>query len=352
MSKKIERGDRIRFLNEVGGGIVTRLEGSLVFVEDEDGFEIPVPIFEVVVVEEAHSDLSSEVSASSSSNSDSFNEPISEKEPYHEELEEEGHDDFNPRFYLAFTKEMNKKEQVDNLHSYIINDSNYYCVYLISTLGEDGLMYASHQGTIQPNTKLTLELMTLQELDVTLDFQLILFKKGKGYPSLAPVSTSVNIKPKKFFRENSFVVNDFFHQPAVLMPIIKNELELRMEELSAQDTRSIILEKEAVETPKRAIKRKTSPELLEIDLHIHELIDSVVGLSNSEILQIQLDKFNSVMENNISEKGQRVVFIHGVGNGTLKSELRKQLDRKYKSVDYQDASFREYGYGATMVIFK
>ena len=56
------------------------------------------------------------------------------------------------------------------------------------------------------------------------------------------------------------------------------------------------------------------------------------------------------MEANTKNKGRRIVFIHGVGNGTLKTELRKQLERKYKGINYQDASFREYGYGATMVI--
>jgi len=56
-----------------------------------------------------------------------------------------------------------------------------------------------------------------------------------------------------------------------------------------------------------------------------------------------------VMESNAKNKGRKIVFIHGVGNGVLKNEIRKQLERKYK-VYYQDASFREYGYGATMVI--
>lgn len=352
MSKKIERGDRIRFLDEVGGGIVTRVEGNLVYIEDEDGFEIPMPIFEVVVIEKASEVASESGKSDVSKEPQSINEPVSEKEAFHEEMEEEGHDDFNPRFYLAFTKDVTPKDSESQLLSHLINDSNYYCVYLISSLGEDGLMYANHQGTIQPNTKLSLESMELQQLDVTWNFQLILFKKGKGFPSLAPVSTSVNIKPKKFFRENSFATNDFFHQPAVLMPIIKNELELRIEELTSKDVRSIILEKESVEIPKQAVKRQSTPELLEIDLHIHELIDSVVGLSNGEILQIQLDRFNAVMEDNRSSKGKRLVFIHGVGNGTLKTELRKQLDRKYKGIDYQDASFKEYGYGATMVIVK
>jgi dsDNA-specific endonuclease/ATPase MutS2 len=63
-----------------------------------------------------------------------------------------------------------------------------------------------------------------------------------------------------------------------------------------------------------------------------------------------MDKFHQVMKENLKNKKRKIVFIHGVGNGTLKTELRKALDRKYKGHYYQDASFREYGYGATMVI--
>jgi hypothetical protein len=156
MSGKVERGDRVRFLNEVGGGIVSRLEGNLVFVEDEDDFEVPVPVSEVVVVEKASDAETAQVNNTGvTKEPESVNEPVSEKEAYHEELEEE-HDEFNPRFYLAFTKGGISNELEDQLFVHIINDSNYYCVYLITKLGDDGMMYALHQGTIQPNTKLQL----------------------------------------------------------------------------------------------------------------------------------------------------------------------------------------------------
>ena len=46
------------------------------------------------------------------------------------------------------------------------------------------------------------------------------------------------------------------------------------------------------------------------------------------------------------------MFIHGVGNGTLKTELRKALGIEYKKLTYHDASFKEYGYGATLIIIK
>ncbi|ASB51191.1 DUF2027 domain-containing protein [Alkalitalea saponilacus] len=346
---RVEKGDRVRFLNEVGGGTVTRTEGNLVFVEDEDGFEVPAPIFEVVIVEKANQITSDNIKESPVKEQVvTRNEKVSEPEAYHEEMEEKGHDDFNPRFYLGFIKA--GKDQSE-LEQYLINDSNYYCSYLISELREDGYMYALHQGIVEPNTKTPVDQVVVQDLDVSWDIQLILFRKGKPYPAIKPVSTSVSIKARKFYKENSFTNNDFFYQPAVLISIIKNELEQKMELLTEKETKAIIKEKEGNSEPRPAkVKRKSTPELLEIDLHIHELIDAVTGLSNGEILQIQMDKFHTIMAENIKNKGRKIVFIHGVGNGTLKTEIRKQLDRKYKGLYYQDASFREYGYGATMVI--
>ena len=55
------------------------------------------------------------------------------------------------------------------------------------------------------------------------------------------------------------------------------------------------------------------------------------------------------METAIKNNAQKIVFIHGVGQGVLKLEISKELKSKYKKYRYQDASFREYGYGATMI---
>ena len=42
-------GDRVRFLNSVGGGIIKRIEGNIAYVDD-DGFETPTLLRECVVV--------------------------------------------------------------------------------------------------------------------------------------------------------------------------------------------------------------------------------------------------------------------------------------------------------------
>ena len=71
------------------------------------------------------------------------------------------------------------------------------------------------------------------------------------------------------------------------------------------------------------------------------------------MLDIQMDKFHSELQAALkSKKKKKIVFIHGVGNGRLRYELRKSLERNYSNLDFQDASFKEYGYGATLVYLK
>ena len=49
----MKKGDKVRFLSETGGGIVAGFQGkNIVLVQDADGFEIPMSINEVVVVDE------------------------------------------------------------------------------------------------------------------------------------------------------------------------------------------------------------------------------------------------------------------------------------------------------------
>ena len=94
-------------------------------------------------------------------------------------------------------------------------------------------------------------------------------------------------------------------------------------------------------------KIKNRSAIPEVDLHIHELISSEKGMSNFEMLSIQLKLAKSKLEQAIKNKNQRIVFIHGIGAGVLKMELYK-LFRKYP-VEFYDASYQKYGQGATEV---
>ncbi len=122
------------------------------------------------------------------------------------------------------------------------------------------------------------------------------------------------------------------------------------DKLVSGDLRELIALKE--EKEKKIVPRKNvrEPGIEEVDLHIESLVDDNSGMSNGEILEIQMGRFKTALDTAIIHKLRRIVFIHGVGNGKLKHEIRRTLDRQYPELKYQDASFREYGYGATMVI--
>ena len=87
---------------------------------------------------------------------------------------------------------------------------------------------------------------------------------------------------------------------------------------------------------------------MEFDLHIEKLVPSLKGLSTMDILNYQVDAARGQLEFALRKKVRRVVFIHGVGQGVLKEELRT-LFRRYEGLRVSDADPRDYGMGATEV---
>ena len=100
------------------------------------------------------------------------------------------------------------------------------------------------------------------------------------------------------------------------------------------------------QTKKRA-KDRYEPTL-EVDLHINQLVKSSRGMANHDMLTLQLDTAKRQWDFAISKRIQKVVFIHGVGQGVLKLEL-EYLFGRYSNVKYYDANYQKYGLGATEV---
>jgi hypothetical protein len=94
--------------------------------------------------------------------------------------------------------------------------------------------------------------------------------------------------------------------------------------------------------------KKDKNEPIEVDLHIHELVEANAHLSNFQMVQIQMAHFNRMMEYAVEHRVPRLVFIHGVGKGVLKQELRDALEF-FPNCSFRDGDFRKYGQGATEV---
>ncbi len=130
---------------------------------------------------------------------------------------------------------------------------------------------------------------------------------------------------------------------------IKDNL-LNTSPFSGQSLRQILSEKESKKrksAPKIKTKSRQQPPM-EVDLHIHQLVSSTKGLQNYEMLNLQLDTAKRRLDFAISKRIQRVVFIHGVGEGVLKLELEFLLKR-YEGIKFYPADYQKYGQGATEV---
>lgn len=101
----------------------------------------------------------------------------------------------------------------------------------------------------------------------------------------------------------------------------------------------------------REKKSRKDDFVLEVDLHIEKLVKDYKRLTNFEILNIQIDTARGQLEFAIKNRMPKVVFIHGMGEGILKSELEFLFGR-YSEITFQDANYRKYGLGATEVYIK
>ena len=97
---------------------------------------------------------------------------------------------------------------------------------------------------------------------------------------------------------------------------------------------------------------KKDPMVFEVDLHLEKIITGRnQNLTNFDKLNIQLEEAKRAMDFAISKRYNRVVLIHGVGDGVLKSELEYLLKR-YENIVIQEASYGKYGLGAMEVYIK
>lgn len=138
----------------------------------------------------------------------------------------------------------------------------------------------------------------------------------------------------------------FSYLPSELVRVDENQHEMT----KYSDINNQYLLDKISEKPKKKPQKftKTKNEIVfEVDLHINQLVKSTVGLDNYDMLNIQLDTAKRKIEYAIQKRISKIIFIHGVGEGVLKTELQ-YLFQKYP-VKYYDASYQKYGSGATEV---
>ncbi len=98
---------------------------------------------------------------------------------------------------------------------------------------------------------------------------------------------------------------------------------------------------------KSAFIKSKNEVVMEVDLHAEKLLKSTRGMDSYDILSKQLETAKYKLEYCVSKRISKLVLIHGVGEGILKTELYSMLNNY--PVKYYDASYQKYGLGATEV---
>lgn len=393
-------GDRVKFLSETGGGRIAGFQGKdMALVEDEDGFQIPTPLSDLVLSSSsdeyrtANPTVFSKHQATADTADPGFHKSVKAKinafENEEEMMEETDPADKDLTFvrpveerkggnvlnaYLAFVPEDSRTLSTTKFLCHIVNDSNYYLRYSCMTV--NGLLLNLHsEGEIEPNTKILIGELGYEQLNLfdKVAIQMFAYKRGKDFVKKPCIDVLLKIDKVKFYKLHSFRDNDFFEQPALLYAIVKDDAQqpdlfvdadTLAEGMLAHNvdrsatpykgTSDNVVEKTHVrrhtdgKRGKPFLNREKN-DVQVVDLHADVLLETEVGMSNADILNYQLDIFRKTLDENKSNKGKKIVFIHGKGEGVLRHAIVNELRYRYKKCKYQDASFQEYGYGATQV---
>ena len=145
--------------------------------------------------------------------------------------------------------------------------------------------------------------------------------------------------------------NDGFEFQFEANELIHSNFETSIERsIYDSDIEAIKREKEIKKrsfTPAVKPKERHAPKF-EVDLHIHQLTKSSRGMSNYDMLNLQIDTARGQLEFAMRKRIPKIVFIHGVGEGVLRQELETLFGR-YNNIKFYDADYKTYGLGATEV---
>lgn len=333
----IRIGDIVRFLTDKLEGKVTAIADSTtvhVFVE-EYGFEIPASTNDLVVI---HSDFAQ---------SDKPGQPT----PAHQKQVDVAPAD---TVYLAIVPDNFNNLQDSRFEFFVVNDTAQTCLFS-AAFRKDDAYKGVIAGNCEPGNVSSLGSFHLKDIDTNIkavNIQAIFFRKGSTTLK-SPLEAEVKINSVNLCKAGAYRHARWFNSVSLLRPLSKESF-IETEEIDEHRLKEAIQEKKVAEadTVRRRPQKQIVGNIVEIDLHCDELLETTAGMESKDILEYQLDVFRKTLEEYKLRRGQKIVFIHGKGDGVLRQRILWELQTKFKRHHHQDASFKQYGYGATMVTIK
>lgn len=325
---KLRIGDKVRFLNEVGEGIITRFKDKETVFVEMDGFEIPYLSKHLVPI---HTELI--------------------LNPEVENMEMELETILSDSIYFIIEPDHDMPALVSDYKFYLFNSSSYNMSFSYS-VKDDAYFQTLKHGELGSYQKILLKQVKKNFFKEFAYHKIeCLFYKNMNYKSQMPLAEILYINDK-VMAQAVLIQHNEFKFPVYAFILKDNFLDKEVIEktFNMEDLTRLKAIKEFKQPQKTSIAKQKIKDLTkEIDLHIEELLESYSTLTNTEILSVQLERFEKEIQYCLSNGIKKLIVIHGVGNGKLKQEIISIL-KTIEDITYYDASYKNYGFGATEIM--
>ena len=412
MAQNIKVGDTIRYLNASGGGVVKRIERGVAWVEGPDGFELPTPIHECVVVDSRDTFVpaykppvvkrqeptaqqpksgapvatpATPEPVESAEQDLSFVAPLS-KGPW---FDRSGGEQL--QVHVAYLPVSYEHFGQSPYETYLINESNYHLLFTYSTTTTAGGYKLRSAGVLEPDMRVLVEEFDASEINdhAISHFQFIAYKPERTYRSMPPVERQVRMDVVKLVKRHAFRENPFFDEDALVIPVLEaydGTRQAPSEEPTPAPNRSGALPQRAIERtaqttvaqkgaqkasqkptkkasakPQSESKRPDTPvapqaapaateqTIEKVGLEAERILPNTTGMTPHEVLLYQLKNFRRELDKRLDRRGSKVVFIHGAGQGVLHQLIINRIEQDYPMVQYRDVTFDGFPMGAIEV---
>lgn len=246
-------------------------------------------------------------------------------------------------FFPVFDKDIFDDDVVEKFKIFLLNESNdpLNFNYQIKFKGQPDFHL---NNTVLPFTNFYLHDIPFEEMNDSpkfeFDFSLFYPNKNKA----GHYETSFKLKAKQLFQkieemrlknEPSFSVLLFETYPNKLEEVIPDY----------QNTYGQLYDLSA-------IRQKLEPARSVVDLHIEKLMDNWKGLSNFDILTIQLKNFEKYYNLAVAHHQPNLIIVHGIGTGKLRNEIHEILKTKKEVRTFANQYHHDFGFGATEIFFQ
>ncbi|HLG35730.1 MAG TPA: Smr/MutS family protein [Bacteroidia bacterium] len=334
---KFQPGDKVQLINEAVKATVSKtFSETELYVLDENGFEFRVKVSDLVPL-----------------SNESYMEENESALPEDDETRaaEKSILKYFTNFHSCFLCVV--PEDFENILSsgytaVIVNSSDETLLYSLH-FPDDAEHYSSC-GIIEPGTESTTALSgsgtSFRGFKFLLRFLIHSSKSKTG-------QREFSFAPEDFLNEKLFLSRELFRNHILAFDVhASTEMEIPEGEIK----KLVDYFSPEKNIPKKDVfvsKRRTEETVLftnekTVDLHIEELTDDYSGMSNTEIMHLQLAHFRKELDTAMLNHFYRIIFIHGKGNGVLRNRIRAELDAM--NLKYMDADTAKFGFGATEVM--